>query len=201
MAIGAGNAMGAFEAGVAGGKVGSPAYGVGNAIRGMLDQARKKGLMQEQAQGNLMSSMGSSIMKQEQANRKTTTSLYDAEGNFLKDLSHLEGNKPIVQNAMSFEERLNKLDFDDEMKGRAEDAAKAAAGGGGGDTGLIGKVPERPRVVGNVERANTSPLGGFSGGAQVGGDLSSKAAAFLESNGAVVSEANINAVIQKGLVQ
>lgn len=48
MAIGTSNALGAFEAGVAGGKTRGPS-GVGGAIRGILENARKVGLLQAQS--------------------------------------------------------------------------------------------------------------------------------------------------------
>lgn len=63
MAIGARNSMNLFEAGVQGGQVKSNAYGIGNAIRGMLQQGNKLGLIGAQSGGALATGLATAQYK------------------------------------------------------------------------------------------------------------------------------------------
>ena len=78
--IGADNAMGMFQAGVMGGRTRGPSA-IGAAIRGVLEQAKQKGLIESQAMGNFASSVGAAAIKNQFENQGTQTQyFYDETG-------------------------------------------------------------------------------------------------------------------------
>lgn len=124
MALGAGNSMDVFNAGVMGGQVRSPAYAIGNQIKGTLDQARKMGLIQEQSRGNIASAVASAGAKQrmetDYGNQMIETPLYGPKGNLIANIPHKRAIDPIVQKPVSAEEQLMGLYLDDELRARDE---------------------------------------------------------------------------------
>jgi len=131
-----GNPLDFFNAGVQGGQVSSPAYGVGNAIRGMLDQANKRGLIQEQAAGNLLASMGAEQYKTNIQNKKIAENPFPTDaGGFVdpatgKDLirNYSRNKFGEIEQKISGAQNLGKFEF-------------LGAGTGGRDFGGVNDVP------------------------------------------------------------
>jgi len=80
-----GNPMDYFQAGLAGGRARSPVSGVGGAIRGILDNARKKGLLETQMMGNLATAVGTEAFKQRGLQERLTAAGARPEPEFFKD--------------------------------------------------------------------------------------------------------------------
>jgi len=124
VAIG-GNPMDYFQAGRAGGAARSPVSGIGSAIRGVLEQGKRLGLIQAQTQGNLMTGLATTGVKQQlqQAydQTPTTTPYYSAEGEKIKDIKHLRGQKPVIQKPVSAAERMAQMWLAEELQNKTED--------------------------------------------------------------------------------
>ena len=95
-----GNPMDYFQAGRAGGAARSPVSGLGNAIRGVLDQGKKMGLINAQIGGNLSTGLATAGYKQrlEENYNKTpqTYLIVDSRTGTVRPIDSTVGNKPIV---------------------------------------------------------------------------------------------------------
>jgi hypothetical protein len=144
----------AFQIGSQIGKVNSPVSGLGDAIRGILDDARKKGLLQAQSQFQGEASNQVNILKEGRAEERLglpKTTIFAGPG----------GERETVDTT------------------RGTDVKSLPA---------------------------PDPLAAFfAESLEEGGEedqtMSAKARAFLQAQGALVTEANIKAVIEKGLIQ
>jgi len=96
----AGNPLSYFEAGKQGGQVRSGAFGIGNAIRGVLQQGQKMGLINAQVGGNLATGLATSGFKQQledTANAQPQTyKIVNPNTGEVTDVDSTVGNKPIV---------------------------------------------------------------------------------------------------------
>jgi len=125
-----GNPMDYFQAGRAGGAARSNVSAVGQAIRGILQQGQKRGLIEAQAGSNLISSMGAAQYKQGLENKAnaavTQTPLYNARGELITNIPHRAGQKPIVQKPVGAEEQyfqqLLEADFPNRNSARPLDS-------------------------------------------------------------------------------
>lgn len=91
-----GNPMDYFQAGMAGGQVRSPVSGVGNAIRGVLEQGRKMGLINAQAGSNLATGLATAGYKNQLATNRATAAGAQPEPRIFRDEST---GKTLVENS------------------------------------------------------------------------------------------------------
>lgn len=164
--------MSAFQVGREIGKVNSPVSGIGDAIRNILDNARKRGLLQDQsiyqAQGSIQADAAKRTAEEAERNLPQDVTFVGASPAQDRTISTTRGGAENVKTLPAVAE--NTLQTASRMAAELEASKKAS-------------------------NAATFPTD------DTGGTLAERAGKFLQDNGARITPANIQAVIEKGMVK
>lgn len=99
--------MSFFQAGLQGGQVNSPAFGIGSAIKGILEQAKKSNLIQQQGQASIMPAIMKGGIEQAINQQPTQTHVFNANTGEQTSIPHTRGES--VKTAGSTENPMNQI--------------------------------------------------------------------------------------------